>query len=197
MMRKLLWTTACVITWVFPAPALAKTHHWLGLPAIRVIANPVNQAFKLSAPDLVRKELESRLTHVHNRRPARTTIVARKPCPTRLAERTRQRWRVGYRAHISLSRTRFPTQPYGRLILPAAGYMAARLVKLGKAQGHNWWCVLYPSLCFIDSRNGLAVRLGMAPALEPTTSHGGPMRLRISWRVPQFLLKVVHLLRHV
>lgn len=44
----------------------------------------------------------------------------------------------------------FPDKTYGDVTFPAGNYEALR-IEIGKAQGHNWWCVLYPSLCFLDS----------------------------------------------
>lgn len=44
----------------------------------------------------------------------------------------------------------FPEKTYGDLTFPQGNYEALR-VEIGAAKGHNWWCVLYPSLCFLDS----------------------------------------------
>lgn len=44
----------------------------------------------------------------------------------------------------------FPMRKYGQTILPAGMYEALR-IDLGKAKGRNWWCMLYPSLCLIDT----------------------------------------------
>ena len=43
----------------------------------------------------------------------------------------------------------FPTKVYGNVTLPAGTYEALK-VKIGSAQGQNWWCVLFPPLCFVD-----------------------------------------------
>ena len=43
----------------------------------------------------------------------------------------------------------FPDCDYAGLTVPAGDYRALR-VTIGKGEGHNWWCVLYPSLCLID-----------------------------------------------
>lgn len=43
----------------------------------------------------------------------------------------------------------FPTRNYGNLVFPCGDYEAVRLL-IGPAKGHNWWCVLYPSLCFTE-----------------------------------------------
>ena len=42
------------------------------------------------------------------------------------------------------------------MVLPAGKYEAVRIL-LGDAQGINWWCVLFPPLCFIDAANATAV----------------------------------------
>ena len=48
----------------------------------------------------------------------------------------------------------FPDRTYGDLTFPAGNYEALR-VEIGAAGGHNWWCVLYPNLCFLDSANAV------------------------------------------
>ncbi len=49
-----------------------------------------------------------------------------------------------------LCRERFPLKVYGNMIFPSGIYDALR-IDLGKAEGANWWCMMYPSLCFTDS----------------------------------------------
>ena len=44
----------------------------------------------------------------------------------------------------------FPDKTYGDITFPKGNYEALR-VKIGNAEGQNWWCVLYPNLCFIDA----------------------------------------------
>ena len=44
----------------------------------------------------------------------------------------------------------FPDRKYGNVLFPK-GYYEALRVEIGKASGHNWWCVLYPALCFTDA----------------------------------------------
>ncbi len=49
----------------------------------------------------------------------------------------------------------FPDRTYGALTVPAGEYRALR-VTIGAGAGHNWWCVLYPSLCVIDEADAVA-----------------------------------------
>lgn len=52
-----------------------------------------------------------------------------------------------YTSKISIRRENFPTRVYDGTTLPAGEYEAV-IVELGKAEGANWWCVVYPPLCF-------------------------------------------------
>lgn len=48
----------------------------------------------------------------------------------------------------------FPTKTYGDVSFPA-GYYDALRIKIGNAEGKNWWCVMFPPLCFIDVSSGV------------------------------------------
>lgn len=48
----------------------------------------------------------------------------------------------------------FPDKSYGDVTFPAGNYEALR-IGIGEAEGHNWWCVLYPGLCFMDTVNAV------------------------------------------
>ena len=52
-----------------------------------------------------------------------------------------------YSAAIRLEQCYFPTRQYGDITLPCGSYDAVRVL-LGRGTGKNWWCVLYPPLCF-------------------------------------------------
>ena len=59
----------------------------------------------------------------------------------------------GYGAKVERGRFYFPTKAYENVTLPAGEYDAVRIV-LGKGEGKNWWCVMYPPLCFSESAMG-------------------------------------------
>ena len=59
-----------------------------------------------------------------------------------------------YNVEIEIGNFDFPTKTYGDISLPAGFYDALR-VKIGKAEGQNWWCVMFPPLCFVDISNGI------------------------------------------
>ncbi|WP_404446156.1 stage II sporulation protein R [Sutcliffiella horikoshii] len=57
--------------------------------------------------------------------------------------------------NVDFGRVDFPTKMYGKFIYPAGDYEAI-LITLGEGTGANWWCVLFPPLCFLDFSNGEA-----------------------------------------
>ncbi|MBQ7901501.1 MAG: stage II sporulation protein R [Clostridia bacterium] len=54
-----------------------------------------------------------------------------------------------YPVEVSFGTSDFPQKQYGNITLPAGEYQALK-VNIGSAQGKNWWCVLFPPLCFVD-----------------------------------------------
>lgn len=59
-----------------------------------------------------------------------------------------------YPVQIKINNFYFPNKSYGDISLPA-GYYDALRVEIGEAKGHNWWCVMFPPLCFVDISSGV------------------------------------------
>lgn len=59
-----------------------------------------------------------------------------------------------YNVDIEIGNFEFPTKHYGDISLPAGFYDALK-IKIGEAKGENWWCVMFPSLCFVDISSGI------------------------------------------
>ena len=59
-----------------------------------------------------------------------------------------------YNVNISIGNFEFPTKTYGDISFPAGNYDALR-VEIGEAVGQNWWCVMFPPLCFVDVTSGV------------------------------------------
>ena len=68
---------------------------------------------------------------------------------TEIARDTLARYGCDSSVHITIENRSFPVKTYGDLTFPAGTYRAL-CVDIGAAQGQNWWCVLFPSLCFVD-----------------------------------------------
>ena len=59
-----------------------------------------------------------------------------------------------YDVNIEIGNFEFPTKQYGDISLPAGFYDALK-VEIGNANGQNWWCVMFPPLCFVDISSGV------------------------------------------
>jgi len=59
-----------------------------------------------------------------------------------------------YDVSVEIGNFEFPTKSYGDISLPS-GYYDALRVKIGSSSGQNWWCVMFPPLCFVDVTSGV------------------------------------------
>ena len=71
-----------------------------------------------------------------------------------IAKHTVEENGYNYDIKISIGNFPFPTKTYGDINFPS-GYYDALKVEIGDANGKNWWCVMFPTLCFVDISNGL------------------------------------------
>ncbi|MGL5677615.1 MAG: stage II sporulation protein R [Cellulosilyticaceae bacterium] len=63
-------------------------------------------------------------------------------------------WGKTYSVYSELTHEDFPTKAYGDVVFPAGNYEACRIV-IGEGAGKNWWCVMYPPLCYVDAATGV------------------------------------------
>ena len=59
-----------------------------------------------------------------------------------------------YNVNIGLKYSYFPAKQYSSVVLPAGKYKALKII-IGEGNGKNWWCVMFPPLCFVDEQNGV------------------------------------------
>lgn len=71
-----------------------------------------------------------------------------------IAENTIAEQGYSYPVEVEIGNFEFPTKTYGDISFPA-GYYDALRVKIGEAKGRNWWCVMFPPLCFVDVTTGI------------------------------------------
>lgn len=71
-----------------------------------------------------------------------------------VAIRTIREQGYDYDVNINIGNFEFPTKTYGDISLPA-GYYDALRIEIGEASGKNWWCVMFPPLCFVDVTSGV------------------------------------------
>ena len=83
----------------------------------------------------------------------------------RVAERVLEEHGFFYGARASLRREEFPTRVYDEVTL-AAGVYDALILELGSGEGENWWCVVYPPLCFTGGNGNVVYRSKIAEIIK-------------------------------
>lgn len=127
---------------------------------LRILANS-NQTDDQQLKRTIRDEVNAMITdwvkEITDINQARTMINKRIPEINDVVgkvlkrENKEQTFDVKYGSNIT-----FPAKLYGSFLYPAGEYEAV-LITLGEGKGDNWWCVLFPPLCFLDFGNGASV----------------------------------------
>ncbi len=126
------------------------------LVRLHVIANSdsdADQALKLKVRDAVIEYMKTELSDSKNIEQTKVIIDKDLNKLQDIAKEVIAKENQNYSVTASLGYYPFPTKTYGDITLPAGNYDALRVV-IGKGEGRNWWCVLFPPLCFIDATHG-------------------------------------------
>jgi stage II sporulation protein R len=118
-----------------------------------VIANSdstEDQELKLKVKDALTDALKPKLKNANNINEARTILQQSLSDLEIISNKIINENGFEYTASASLEHGYFPLKVYGDLSLPPGEYEAIR-VELGLAEGQNWWCIMFPPLCFVDS----------------------------------------------
>lgn len=126
------------------------SEHILRLHVLAASDDETDQTHKLLVRDAVLAQMSPFMSEACSKEEAIELINAHLPEITEAATETLLALGDTNPVSVSISRDYFPVKTYGALTFPAGEYDALR-VCIGEAQGHNWWCVMYPSLCFIDA----------------------------------------------
>lgn len=124
---------------------------------LHVIANSdsdEDQALKLKVRDSLINYMNSICSNCSTKEEAINLALEHQEDFKNIAKKTILENGYNYDVNININNFYFPTKNYGDISLPA-GYYDALRVEIGKADGQNWWCVMFPSLCFIDLNNGI------------------------------------------
>jgi stage II sporulation protein R len=108
-----------------------------------------DQNLKLEVKDVVVKKLQKKLKYAKNIDQARAIIRSELGDIEKTADKEMNKRGYDYRTHAYLTHCMFPVKLYGDMVFPAGKYEALR-VELGRAEGKNWWCVMFPTLCFVN-----------------------------------------------
>ncbi|AKE19556.1 stage II sporulation protein R [Bacillus cereus] len=128
---------------------------------LRILANSdsdKDQALKRKVRDEVKAQIDGWVADLTSFEEARKVIQSHIPEIEKTVENTLKRERSKDSFQVKFSKNvKFPTKVYGNFIYPAGEYEAV-LITIGEGEGANWWCVLFPPMCFLDFSSGTAVR---------------------------------------
>ena len=130
---------------------------------LRILANSdsgEDQRVKRLVRDEVNAEITKWVSDLTSKQEAKKVIKDGLPELQQIAESVLEGQNVNQSVKVEFGKVDFPTKLYGEFLYPAGEYEAI-LITLGKGAGANWWCVLFPPLCFLDFSNGVAVSEGI------------------------------------
>ncbi|WP_428910117.1 stage II sporulation protein R [Niallia sp. Krafla_26] len=129
---------------------------------LRILANSdseEDQRVKRLVRDEVNAEITEWVSHLTSKQEAKRVIQEGLPELQQIARDVLEQEQVNQSVKVEFGKVDFPTKLYGNYLYPAGEYEAI-LITLGEGTGANWWCVLFPPLCFLDFSNGVAVSEG-------------------------------------
>lgn len=127
---------------------------------LRILANSdsaQDQEIKRKVRDAVNEQITLWVQDLTSLEKAKTVITSKLPEVQAIAEKVVAEQGSTQSVNVEFGKVKFPTKLYGEFLYPAGEYQAI-LITLGEGTGANWWCVLYPPLCFLDFSNGVAVQ---------------------------------------
>lgn len=113
-----------------------------------------DQELKMAVKDDVVTMLNPMLKNCKDVAESKNLIVANLSNIYETAVNTITEQGYDYPVSVYVTEEEFPAKSYGDLTFPAGKYQALR-VDIGEAKGQNWWCVMFPPLCFIDESTAI------------------------------------------
>lgn len=133
--------------------SFAQTEQTLGESFVRlhIRANsnsPSDLNLKLKVRDRILKETGSLYTDVNTAKDAGSITRKNLEFIKRIAEDEIKLNGYNFPVSVSYGKSNFPLKAYGDIVLPPGTYNAL-VVEIGSGKGDNWWCVMFPPLCFV------------------------------------------------
>ncbi|HHV98323.1 MAG TPA: stage II sporulation protein R [Clostridiaceae bacterium] len=166
---------------------------------LHVIANSdseEDQALKRDVRDAVIDFMQKRLENVTDLEQAKTIINDDIVQIEKIASEKVREYGKTYPVKAVLGKYPFPTKVYGDIALPAGNYQALRII-IGEGTGSNWWCVLFPPLCFVDVTHGTipdSVKEDLKNSLTPeeyaiitSAENDGEIPVKVKFKIVEIL----------
>ncbi|WP_413377919.1 stage II sporulation protein R [Alkalihalobacillus sp. 1P02AB] len=163
-----------IVSWEFQhSQAVADFHQEINEEEairLRILANSdgiQDQMVKRSIRDKVNEQITEWVVGIDDLDEAGQLIKDNLSEIESIVEEELQKLRLNQDYTVEFDEVQFPTKIYGNIVYPAGWYNAV-LITLGEGNGENWWCVLFPPLCFLDFENGEAVEQELTDEVAST-----------------------------
>lgn len=113
-----------------------------------------DQELKLKVRDEIIKYLQPMLKQSKSLEQSEQIILSESENIKNIGENIIKENGYTYEVEVKLEYNNFPAKQYSNIVLPAGEYKALRIL-IGEAKGKNWWCVMFPPLCFVDENSGV------------------------------------------
>ena len=165
---------------------------------LHVIANSdseEDQKLKYIVRDSILSYVNGILENINNKEDVALTINNHIDEIKNIAQQAVYNEGFTYDVEIEVGNFKFPTKTYGNISFPPGLYDALR-VKIGNASGKNWWCVMFPPLCFVDVSSGI-VPEDSKELMESNLSSEDYALVSSSKNITKIKFKVVEVLQNL
>ena len=156
---------------------------------LHVLANSdsaEDQALKLQVRDHILKQVSPLMKGVSNKEEALEKLQASLGELQQAAEEKIRQQGYSYSVRVETEQVYFPTRTYGDVTLPAGKYDALRVV-IGKGEGQNWWCMLFPALCLPAAEDTPEMEEVLSPGeMDAVHTSGYELRFKI-WEIYEWV----------
>ncbi|WP_446898284.1 stage II sporulation protein R [Clostridium sp. LBM24168] len=173
-----------------------------------VIANSdlkSDQALKLKVRDAVLGYISPKLKNSRDINESRKILKENDKNILNVARKIIYEEGYNYKVTSTLGQADFPIKTYGNITLPQGRYEAYRII-IGEGKGQNWWCVMFPPLCFVDISKGQisydSTEKEMKSVLnekeynsvdngiEHSNTHEASKKIKIRFKIVDFIKKI-------
>lgn len=152
MYKKMITVTIVILGLALLLSALpihGETEIYQNVLRLHVLANSdseEDQALKLKVRDKVLEETQELFTDCKTKEEAQSTLEKNLDKIKEIATDSVRSEGYGYAVSVELGEEEYPTKNYENCCFPSGEYLSLR-IKIGAAEGQNWWCVLFPPMC--------------------------------------------------
>lgn len=205
--ERLIWILSLVIaafitgmvSWSRNVTAQEKTQEHLAQEVLRfhVLANSdsaEDQALKMQVKETVIAYLKEKLPEGLDLGETRTWMQRHTDELEQLSQKVVENAGYSYPVSAAVTTCYFPKKSYGDVTFPKGNYQALR-IEIGAAKGQNWWCVLYPKLCFLDAVHAVVPeeekeKLQHVLTEEEYAQITSETKVEIKWYLPELFEKL-------